>query len=483
MPSDQPRPELSAIEYNRKFGRYDFKRFDHLVRHHASVGSASLGKVDVDCRFLFEKSKWGTLDGQDSAGIIYLDLAFNQPSDCRLKNATVQVTLDDDDEHLLRQFPPLASRVPVQIDKYGPREMTGEPQYERVAVHDSLIPTFNVGSFGGIEGMGRERFKERLRECRWKFESHLTAGNRKRGRNNWAYKVLRWQVTENELQDQSQQSNTVHTAFSFVHSGQPFFMRVEVTGKLESRTSDFGHQIKSKVRRLKFPPNPQNARAATTLINFQGQHKFTTPLDGLNQRLELAMEQANMTNPVEIESGRRPRMIGEVQEVQEDVPIPAESLPAPPSRPYIEENQDPSAPTTDTIASLSDWLMAPPIIRPPVSMSGGRQDTAAPTGPSAPTRPPPQPRVEEAEESEMEIEMEVGHEPSETHAQSTDEEEGSQAIITMPDPSGLQTKASAEQVALSTVMLLVRIWMVQTFATFFGYGRDNPSQLTAGDVD
>jgi len=496
MRPDQPRPELSAIEYNRKFGRYDFHRFDHLVRHHASVGAASLGKVNVDCRFLFEKSKWGTLEGHDSAGIVYLDLAFNQPSDCRLKSATVQVTLDDEDEHLLRQYPPLTSRLPVQIDKYGPREMTGEPQYERIAIHDSFIPTFNIGNFGGVEGMGREKFKDRVRECRWKFESHLMTGSRKKGKDNRAYKVLRWQIKENELHHQSKQSNTVHTAFSFVHSGQPFFMRVEVSGRLESRASDFRHQMRDKMKRLKFPPNPQSAKCATTLINFHDRHRFTAPLDALNQRLALAMEQANMTNPVEIDGNKWSRTI-------QDAPIEPTPEVLAPGPDADQENmpvqiEDVTAPTNENIASLSTWLMAPPI-RPLVATPEPTRDDNVPTMPSEPepAQPQPGPQVLEEEIVVLVVNPEEDQVPNESRAQTEAEEEQAQeeqeeveqveqveTIVVIPRPRGLQRRISPDdRVAFSTVVLLVRIWMVQRIVTFFGYGDGSSSQSPAEDED
>ncbi|TGJ84570.1 hypothetical protein E0Z10_g4181 [Xylaria hypoxylon] len=359
MSSDRPRPELSTVDgFKRKFGRYDFKRFDHLVSQHASLGAATLGKIHVDCKFLFKKSKWGTLEGRDSAGIIYLDLAFSQPSDCRLKNATVQVTLDDDDKHLVREFPSHSPRTPVQIVKYGPRHMTGEPQYERVATHNRFIPSVEVGPFGGAGGVGRESAKVTVRECRWTFESHLMTGGQKRGKNNWAYKVLQWQITENELETQSSHSNTVHAAFSFVHGGQPFFMRVEVSGKLESRTADLGHQMKNMVRKLKFPANPQSTQYATTLVNFNDLHRFTTPLDGLVQGLELAMEHDNMTPPVEVKRAQQPRFF----EDQPQAPIPQTSNGRHTDiQPLLEEHEDPTAPTMGNIISLSSWLMAPPI--------------------------------------------------------------------------------------------------------------------------
>ncbi|KAJ2987443.1 hypothetical protein NUW58_g4505 [Xylaria curta] len=463
---DRPRPELSTVNnYDRKFGRYDFKRFDHLVSQHASVGAASLGKIHVDCKFLFKKSKWGTLEGRDSAGIIYLDLAFSQPSDCRLKNATVQVTLDDDDEHLVRQFPTHNPRLPVQIVKYGPRHMTGEPKYERVTAQNKFVPSIEVASLAGAGGVGRESARETVRECRWMFESHLMTGSQKRGSNNRAYKVLQWQITENELETKSLHSSTVHTAFSFVHAGQPFFMRVEVSGKLESRASDFKHKIQHKMKQLKFPANPLNARHATTLINFNGQHRFTTPLDGLVQGLELAMEHDNMTAPVEVKRAQQPRFF----EDQPQQPVPQLSVEQHTDTGLLlEENEDPTAPTIENIASLSSrWLMAPPV--PPLApIPGPEAHSSRPRTPLEAVQPrPPSSQHLNGNVPGMGASMGV---QSPNSVNSGLEHEETRAIPTIAQLNSLQRRVSADQIDISTVMFLMRIWMLQTLATLLGYG-------------
>lgn len=455
MSSDHPRPELSAVD--RKYGRYDFKRFDHLVSHDASLADASLGKIHVDCKFLFKKSKWGTLGDQDPAGIIYLDLSFNQPSHCRLKSATVQVTLDDDDQHLVRQFPSNPLGPPVQIVKYGPRHMTGEPQYERSASHTSYIPTIEVAPFGGAGGVGKETAKETIRECRWMFESHLKTGSRKRGKTNWAYKVLQWHVTENELEYKSMHSNTVHTAFSFVHGGQPFFMRVEVSGKLESRASDLHHQIKHKMRKLKFPSKPNSSGYATTLINFNGRDKFTMPLDSLNQGLELAMENENMTAPVEIKRIQRPTFS------QDPSPPPAPQPSIQPQTgdapPLVEELEDHTAPTIENIASLSSkWLMAPPIVPFGTVSESGLEDNK-PTGPYE-TVHAHRSRSEHGGEDVPQMEVHLVEQNSQATSQEMEPEPEESRVLVVAN--GLQSVASPDKGDLRVVILVIVVLHLAT---------------------
>lgn len=278
---------------SRKYGRWDFDRFDDVAPDVASAGGAYLGKSHVDCRFLFRKSKWGMLGAQDSAGIIYLDLTFDQPSHCRLRSATVKVTLDDEDEDLALHFPSSKrSRKPVQIGEHGPRHMRGGPRYETVTRRKVFMPSLDVGGFGGVGGMGSDTAAMQVRECHWTFTSHLMTDSRKKRKAGWSYKVLKWELSENELDPQADHPNVVHVAFSFVHGDQPFFMRVEVSGKLDSVRSDTSERIRRGIRRLKLSPSADGTSHATTLINFNGR-KFTTPLDGEVRKLEEAMENEN----------------------------------------------------------------------------------------------------------------------------------------------------------------------------------------------
>ncbi|KAK3360379.1 hypothetical protein B0T25DRAFT_565281 [Lasiosphaeria hispida] len=100
----------------------------------ATAGSKSVGKIAIDCQFSFGQSHWGVLrvgDRELPAGILYLNLNFGPPHGCRLKSATVTVTLDDEDP-CLKPFATAggktsASNCHVQItDWYGPKQLVGE---------------------------------------------------------------------------------------------------------------------------------------------------------------------------------------------------------------------------------------------------------------------------------------------------------------------------------------------------------------------
>src|SRR3569833_88885 len=97
METQQPRPRL--MSGMRRFGR--FEHFDYSSSGHASVGSKSIGKINIDAQFMFRKSQWGVLGKERyPAGILYLNLNFGPPQDCRVKSATETITLDEKDQSL-----------------------------------------------------------------------------------------------------------------------------------------------------------------------------------------------------------------------------------------------------------------------------------------------------------------------------------------------------------------------------------------------
>ncbi|RSL48344.1 hypothetical protein CEP54_012976 [Fusarium duplospermum] len=167
-----PRPALL-----RRFGRCEpFRRFDDWSSH-TSVATKSIGSMTVDCQFLFEKSQWGVLglgSKRFPAGIIYMNLNFGPPRGCRVKSATVTVTLDEYDE-CLNSYKPQPRRgyqkssCPVQMtDWYGPKQLVGEEKCTEFKQTMSVTPQFHVlgGGAGGV-GMNSERvFKS---SSRWSF--------------------------------------------------------------------------------------------------------------------------------------------------------------------------------------------------------------------------------------------------------------------------------------------------------------------------
>lgn len=170
--------------------------------------------------------------------------------------------------------------------------MIGHPRYEEVTTSTKLTPEVEFGSIAGAGGIGQVSTRKTVRDHWWKFEGHRKTSNKTK--KTGAYKVVQWQITENELQAQALHSNTFHTAFSFGHDGQPFFMRVEVSGKLKRKTSDWGHRFERAVKSLKFPLSLQSSRSTTILIYFNRLDMFEKPLDEIEKRLDKDMQLDNM---------------------------------------------------------------------------------------------------------------------------------------------------------------------------------------------
>ena len=287
---EQPTLQHGRLRRGRKYGRYDFERFDHLSSAHASIGHGTFDKVNVNCRFLFKKSRWGVLgEHKNPAGIIYLDLTFDQPKDSQLHSATVIVTLDDQDKGLqdipLNRRPSQLHEIPVQItDCYGPKGFAGPETIVQMKKSLSLSPNAQILGYD-FDEVGVDKESSFSYSSRWKFSGHLLPGKG----NHWAYKTLKWDLSENDLQPQSSHSNEVHTAFTFEHGGQPFFMRIEIKGKLRKLHG------RVKDRLMKFPSSSkQEDGSVVTLINFGERVSFKTPLDERAQALEFEMEMANL---------------------------------------------------------------------------------------------------------------------------------------------------------------------------------------------
>lgn len=309
-------PDSQYPQLFRRYAHTGYDRFDNSLSGHASIGAAEIGKVKIDCKFLFEKSHWGVLSqAKNPAGIIYLDLNFRQPPSHRLKSAIITVRLDEDYADTIikggfrrSDYYDFREDVPVQIGTYGPIQINGEARRALKTSRLSIKPELDVGGLAGLGGVGSESETQYEQEYRWSFSSQAHPDPKSK-RCPSAYRILEWELSENELETQSSHSNTIHTAFSFQHDGHPFLIHVSVKGKLQSRFRNMEHGVKSVVRRArkyKFGNDSPDTPYATTLINFGGRHKFLKPLDELAKGLPFAMEQENMRSiPVEIPSSHR----------------------------------------------------------------------------------------------------------------------------------------------------------------------------------
>ncbi|KAL2139872.1 hypothetical protein VTI28DRAFT_4530 [Corynascus sepedonium] len=298
----QPQQRRPPIKV-RRYGRNDFERFDEEVARgsHLCVGSASIGKVDIDCKYHWRKAQWGVLGREQTpAGIVYMDITFKQPHGYWLERATVYITLSEDMSSYALGAPrrdrtksrrSLESDYAVQItEHYGPRYLTGTKTVHTETKEDAFVPTVGVMGFefGGI-GTTFSTSKERV--GRWVFKGTVC---RPQGRDG--LRTLVWELSENSLNLEQVHNQTYQTAFAFEHSRRPVFMRVEIEGKLRDRSRQMKHGL------LRFSSTFGKKDYSTlTELDLSRQVEFNKSLDQIAQGLDMSMQMENCGNvPVEV---------------------------------------------------------------------------------------------------------------------------------------------------------------------------------------
>ncbi|PQE31435.1 2-amino-3-carboxymuconate-6-semialdehyde decarboxylase protein [Rutstroemia sp. NJR-2017a WRK4] len=246
-----------------------------------SLNYRKLGKVKIDCQIRQSKNLWGVY-GEDKrpAGIIYIDLKFDQPKD-----------YIDDDKTRSKNNDGLD--LVHMVDRYGPKYFNGEPKTMAVLKTINGTPSINVMG-NGFGGAGVNTSKVRTYSSRWSFQGMLEPGTssrekRLKGGRTGVYRSIKWELSENDIEAQSFHSNIFHTGFTFQHDRKLCYMRVEIEGKLQ-RTRD---RFKQK---LKFPPQHRKDQGlALTSIDLSRSREYTKRLDAVADGLDQAMRDENYT--------------------------------------------------------------------------------------------------------------------------------------------------------------------------------------------
>ncbi|QKX55121.1 uncharacterized protein TRUGW13939_02213 [Talaromyces rugulosus] len=405
---EQPLATYAGPRFQRKYGRgYRF-----LGEDLTNLGFREFGKVTVDCRFRQSEARWGVLgDRASPAGIIYMDLTFNQPNGCQLENATVSITLHEEEALELgdrktrfnrRAIPSNALNI---TDSYGPKHISGEPTLVPVKRTFHGTPQFTVLGAGG-GGLGVDQEKTFNHTSRWMFTGQLVPGKEGRGTGT-TYRTLKWELTENELERQSVHSNPIHTAFAFQHERKPFYMQVEIQGKLRKSFRNIKEKTNEVFRSLKFPPDAkQDQGSSLTLVNVNQPDSSQRRLDTWAQGLPIEMARRNyLEMAIELPSVFKAKM--------DEAPVPTSTEIAQNNLPETKTSAIPDAPpaapsagnlaTTDggaaqNIINLSraverftfpqETLLSNcdiPAVAPPIKLTGiaesqAQQPTAIPRG-------------------------------------------------------------------------------------------------------
>lgn len=287
-PTNKIHPELSWQAPKRKYGRQDYSRFDNICFESASIGGASLGKVDIDVELRFAKSKWGFLHGHTPAGILFVDVDIHQRANCKLEWARVKVVLRDKE-------PNMPSKYPTQMTHFfGPKHLTGTESLEHKESNLQFQPSAEfMGT--GVSGLGASFSSKVEKVHRWDIRGQRILCRPAAGILGLHYNALEWEMTENKLE--SRRGNRICTAFAFTHSGNEILMDVIVEGRLSSKMD----RLCGKAKKLKFRPDAgrKPGQISTTLIGvFSGERPS---LDMLAAGLENAMLLENLVSqPAEI---------------------------------------------------------------------------------------------------------------------------------------------------------------------------------------
>ncbi|OQE06639.1 hypothetical protein PENVUL_c017G06132 [Penicillium vulpinum] len=343
------RPHRPA-RFARKCGP-TFSTLDHLSN--ASLCSHEMGRVQIDCRFRLSKTQWGVLGGGNTpAAVLYMDLTFDQPKDCQLTSAVVAITMEESDIEPHRERKQTVSRTrprlrhptqdsdhglaedstgylaPATVDTvsdlttrsrrclqvtpyYGPHELAGKPTQVTIKETQRFTPEINVLGQGG-GGVGYDHEKSIEQTSQWTFTGKVLSGTQSqhtysaigssRPRRNHrrpnpepsVYRTMKWELNEDDNQAQSQHSSVIHTAFAFEHDMEPFYIRIDIQGKLQRRSEQFKGNMKQLFR---FPSKTKKDQG-TALIRVYPDKTTnqTRRLDRIAQGLSLSMERLNMEN-------------------------------------------------------------------------------------------------------------------------------------------------------------------------------------------
>ncbi|KAK7414842.1 hypothetical protein QQX98_006357 [Neonectria punicea] len=299
-PSPQAdRPKLRV----RRYGRSDYEKFDEDIARasHLHVGSGNIGKVEVDCKYHWRKAQWGVLGSSENpAGIVFIDITLKQPRGYWLENASVFVTLSENDS----SYALVKSRnrddqqrsgsdYGVQItEHFGPQRLAGNKVIEAQTKTTNLTPSVGVMGFQ-LGGMGRDYCTTKEKTSQWQFQ-----GARRTPKDGHGYRTLEWAFRADELDHKNSPCQEFSTAFAFEHRKRPVFMRVEVAGELGKKSKQIWQSVQTFSSKL-----GKEDKSTLTHIDLSETVSFRKNLDGLARGLHAMMERENLLKtPMEMPS-------------------------------------------------------------------------------------------------------------------------------------------------------------------------------------
>jgi hypothetical protein len=240
--------------------------------------------------------RWGKHNDKDT-GVMYLDLKFHQPTDCRVAQATITMDLHEIQEPRARVVAWSDSDLEV-TEFFGPQTLSGERRERQIS---NVIEAKPSAGFAGAtaEGFGWSKTSNEVHSSRWKFTgSRFTidsSQNESRRNRCRRYRQLVWHLEENELERQSVHRSTVHSALAFHHQSEPFYIDLNIQVKM--------HRWHHRVKQHLICP-PRNRKAITRArIEPDDNAESDTEFAQLVRDLDRSMTEANL-HPVEGKYGK-----------------------------------------------------------------------------------------------------------------------------------------------------------------------------------
>ncbi|KAB8277916.1 nucleoside phosphorylase domain-containing protein [Aspergillus minisclerotigenes] len=195
---------------------------DLLETHSQSLGYRQLGSIKIDCSFMPD-SQWGIL--QKVAGapawLLYLQLQFSQPSDCKLASANVELTFEK--MAPANQEPiNLSNLGPVLTEYFGPRGIAGNDLIEPVVLGSTAVNAKLKASKrpGSHQDAGTQ----------WSLQAYTWPVE---GDNSGLHRRVEWIIKEADSQHQPLlHRGQVRVALVLQHDLDPFFITVRIEGQL-----------------------------------------------------------------------------------------------------------------------------------------------------------------------------------------------------------------------------------------------------------
>ncbi|KAL4741644.1 nucleoside phosphorylase domain-containing protein [Aspergillus similis] len=200
---------------------------DLLETHNQSLGFRQLEGVKIDCSFLPD-SKWGFLGNQapgDPAWLLYLQLQFSQPDDCKLAKATVELTFEKTNAPNVKQiYGPKPG--PVLTQYYGPRDVTRSHFNEGRSSVTSLLD--GAGTMHTSEWRPQYQSDSSsqwsLRAYTWPVE----------GDDSGLHRRVEWIIKEACAPYQTiLHQDQVRVGLVILHDSDPFMITVRIEGQLQ----------------------------------------------------------------------------------------------------------------------------------------------------------------------------------------------------------------------------------------------------------